>query len=266
MTEQPSSDQAPRVFQRTGHFQLRVDGELDEQARLFLSEGVPRLVIEAAALSAPVLVAAQEKTVTVLDASWLSASGSDRSEPAPVPDVDDADTVTLEWPDAAAPAARGVSVERGRVRFQIEGIAFVVEPRDAVVGSLTQEQVFELLPEYRRNAASYEPRKGEMLLLGSLEQPTEVDVFFGSWCPHCERYVPRLLRVLEGLDGSALTYRLYGLPEKLSDDPLARQFGIEVTPIAIVRRGEREIGRISGQLWNRPEAALTALLFGGAGG
>lgn len=237
-------------FAETGHYQLRIDGEKDDAARLYLSEGVPRLLVRSERLTAAWLIVSQEKTARSLPAASVACEG----------DEDRCDV------DLAGEPAEGlpVTIQAGKLRFQGEGHVLLVEPRDPLLGLLTAADLLRELPEYRRGAAAYVPRRGDLRLLRTLHDPVEVEVFFGSWCPHCERFIPRLLAVLQQLDNDAIHVRFRGLPRRFGDDPVARQFGIEGTPTAVLRRGTREIGRITGAEWERPEAALSAVLFGGS--
>ncbi|RMG46150.1 MAG: thioredoxin [Acidobacteria bacterium] len=239
------------AFALTGHYQLRIDGELDPGARLYLSAGTPRLLVVTERLAGPVLVVSRERTVRALPAGAVECS-------------DDGETCRARIGEGSGGGGAGsVSVLAGKLRFQAFGRLVVVEPHDPLLGLFSAEELLAAIPEYRRGAAAYTPRRGDLRLLATVEEPVDVEVFFGSWCPHCERYVPRLLSVARALEGEPIRFRFRGLPRDFAEDPLARQYGIEATPTAVVRRGTRELGRITGAMWEHPEAALSAVLFGG---
>ena len=71
----------------------------------------------------------------------------------------------------------------------------------------------------------------------------------GSWCPHCQEAVPRVMKVDERLKGSRIRFEYYGLPYKFSKDPETSRAKITHVPTAVVFRGGWEIGRLAG---NRP--------------
>jgi thiol-disulfide isomerase/thioredoxin len=202
-------------------------------------------------LGAPVYVASGEKTATVLDAT--------RVQPSP----DDPDAILVDVDGAAAGVP--LTIDGLELRFAVAGKSVVLESRPPkLTGDLTAEQLLAAIPEYRRNAKTYTPGKGDLRLLATITEPAEIDVFFGTWCPHCEQSVPRLIKVAQELNSPALTFRYHGLSERFADDPLARQYQITAVPVGLVKRGDKVLARIEGPSWTRPEAALSAVLVGEA--
>lgn len=246
----PLAAAAPQPFFLSGKRIVRVAGTIDEQARVYIGQGVPRAVILSPVLGAPVFVASGEKTATVLDPARVQPSPDD-----PDAVLVDADGVTGGTP---------LTVAGLELRFAVAGKPVVVESHPpALHGDLTAEQLLTV-PEYRRNARTYLPGKGDMRLLATITEPAEIDVFFGTWCPHCEQHVPRMVKVAQELRSSALTFRYHGLSEKFADDPLARQYQVKAVPVALVKRGDKVVARIEGPSWARPESALSAILVGEA--
>ncbi len=239
-----------RVF-LTGHLQLTVGDTVDPGARIYRTEGgVPRVLVESDRLPGPVLVLAGEKKARLLPGDAVG----------PVEGDPDARAVDA----GAAPIEEtSIAVSRGKVRFTIGGTALVLGPGEPLLGEQPPEALLERIPEYRRNAARYRPSKGDLALLRRVHGQVEVLVLFGTWCPHCERFVPRLIRVVEELgEVPGLAFRFVGLPGEIERDPLAREYGIEGVPTAIVLRDGKQVGRIYGAAWEHPEAALTTILFG----
>ncbi len=240
---------APQPYYLSGKRVVRVAGTIDDKARVYMGVGTPRAVILSPVLGAPVYVASGEKTATVLDAA--------RVQPSP----DDPDAILVDVDGAAAGVP--LTIEGLELRFSVAGKPVVLESRPPkLTGDLTAEQLLAAIPEYRRNAKTYTPGKGDLRLLATISEPAEIDVFFGTWCPHCEQYLPRLIKVAQELNSPVLTFRYHGLSERFADDPLARQYQISGVPVALVRRGEKILARIEGPSWARPEAALSAVLVG----
>jgi thiol-disulfide isomerase/thioredoxin len=240
-------------FALTSHFQLRVDGTLDEAALLYLTQrGAPRLLVVSERLEDTVVVAAGAKKAMALGDA---AGGADAIG---------ADTIALDAGSLAVSdgAAVDVKIQRGAVFFGWQGRQVALEPSEPLTGALTRGDLLSSLPEYRRNAALYDPSVGAVRLLSQIDRPTQIEVFFGSWCPHCEQVVPRLLKVLDVLGNENIEVSFYGLPRGFSDDPMARQNGVKGLPTAIVRRDGQVVGRLEGPLFNEPEQALAATLFG----
>ncbi len=246
----PAAD-GPQPFYLSGKRVVRVAGAVDDKARVYIAPGTPRAVVLSPVLGAPVYIASTEKKVFALDPARV----------VPSPDDPDAVLVDAEGATGGTP----LTVEGLELRFAVGGRPVVLETRPPkMIGDLTAEQLLAAIPEYRRNAKTYQPGKGDMRLLATITEPAEIDVFFGVWCPHCEQHVPRMIKVAEELHSPALTFRYHGLPEKVADDPLARQYQIQAVPVALVRRGDKVVARIEGPSWARPEAALSAVLIGEA--
>jgi thiol-disulfide isomerase/thioredoxin len=241
----------PQPFYLSGKRIVRVAGTIDEKARVYMGLGTPRAVILSPALGPPVYVASGEKTATVLEASRVQQSPDD-----PDAVLVDADGVTGGVP---------LTVDGLELRFAVAGKSVVLESRaPKLTGDLTADQLLAAIPEYRRNAKTYLPGKGDLRLLATITEPAEIDIFFGTWCPHCEQNVPRMIKVAQELNSPVLTFRYHGLSEKLADDPLARQYQLQGVPVALVKRGDKLLARIEGPSWARPEAALSAVLVGEA--
>ncbi|MBP7147458.1 MAG: hypothetical protein KBD01_07920 [Acidobacteria bacterium] len=239
----------PLQFTLTGKYQVRVGDKVDPAARVYRSAGVPRLLVVSSMLPAAALITAGEKTAAKVDPAAVQAAD------------DDPEAVRLDTAVATAPSA--ITIDGTRLKFRFGGSPVAIEPREAMLGDLDPERLLQQLPEYRRAADEYGPGRGDMRLLGSMDQPVDVDVFFGTWCPHCEKYVPRLIRVARDLQNPNIKFHFHGVPERITDDPLARQRGVDAVPTALVRRGDDVLGKIEGEAWTRPEAALSATVFGG---
>ena len=241
----------PQPFYLSSKRIVRVAGTIDDKARVYMGLGVPRAVVLSPVLGAPVYVVSGDKKVMVLDPARVQ------------PSSDDPDAVLVD----AEGATGGVplTVDGLDLRFAVAGKPVVLEARPQVLtGELTTEELLAAIPEYRRNAKTYVPGKGDLRLLATIAEPAKIDVFFGTWCPHCEQNVPRMIKVARELNSPALTFRYHGLSERFADDPVARQYQITGVPVALVTRGDKVLARIEGPSWQRPEAALSAVLVGEA--
>lgn len=235
----------------TGRYQLRVGDSLDKNAKIYRAEKVARVLVVSSALSHPVLISGGEKTAALLDSAALSEVAGD------------ADSVTVDS-DRKVGGPIATIIDGGNLRFTVGDKRSVVEPADPLLGDLTIDVLLHALPEWRRNIGAYKPGIGDMRLLDTMQTPTEVEVFFGSWCPHCEKYVPRLMSVVSGLKSKNLTFIFHGVPHKFDDDPEVRLNKISGLPTALVRQGGKVVARIEEISWEHPEGALSAVLFGEA--
>jgi thiol-disulfide isomerase/thioredoxin len=142
-----------------------------------------------------------------------------------------------------------------------DGRTMTLKESPPLLGDRTLDQLVEALPEYRRNAARYTPDPAALERLRGVKQPTELLVFFGSWCPHCEQAVPRLVRVLEDVQGAPIEVTFHGVPhDDWGSDPVAEGLRITGIPTLIVRRDSKEVGRMEGEQWVAPEKSLATLV------
>ena len=99
-----------------------------------------------------------------------------------------------------------------------------------------------------------------------------LDMYFGSWCVRCERYLPRIiatahtqLAAQREWNSKVTTFELnfYGLPRRgrafdADDEVKARR--IREVPAGLIYKDGLLVGRIEGDDWDNPAAALYAVL------
>ena len=154
-----------------------------------------------------------------------------------------------------------VRLEGPNIIVDRDGLTMTVKEGPPLLGDRTLDELIAALPEYRRDAARYTPDPAALETLRRVKQPTELLVFFGSWCPHCELAVPRLVRVLEDVHGAPLAVTFHGVPhDGWASDPMAENLRITGLPTVIVRRDSKEVARMEGDQWAAPEKSLAALV------
>jgi thiol-disulfide isomerase/thioredoxin len=173
-------------------------------------------------------------------------------------DAADPDAVRV---DTSGPQEDFLSVRPEGANLVVErnGMTMTLKASPPLLGDRTLDELIAALPEYRRDAARYTPDPAALEKLRHLKQPTELLVFFGSWCPHCAQAVPRLVRVLKDIEGAPIAVTFHGVPHD-GKDPLADDLGITGLPTAIVRRDSKEVARLGGDEWAAPEKRLVALI------
>lgn len=91
----------------------------------------------------------------------------------------------------------------------------------------------------------YQPDEAVILQLRKFPHAATIVVFLGTWCPDCQRQVPRFLKIMEQTGNSNLGYSLIGLDRTKRDlEGLAEKNQIEFVPTFIVFQGDKELGRI----------------------
>jgi thiol-disulfide isomerase/thioredoxin len=240
-------DAVLRGFAPTGSFLLEVEGKEVPKAKIYQSEVAGAILVLSSALPAPVLVSPRAQSVETVDLMKVAHQGDGT--------IDLLADATLE------PQGRFL-VEGENVTFTVEGRRVRLKSKPPLLRAQTAASLKEHSPEYVVTGRAYTPDAQAVAALKAQRQPVRVQVFFGSWCSYCKRYLPRLLRVEEQLEGSPVRIEYYGLPSgpAMAQDPEAKKAGVHGVPIALVFLGSREIGRIENEAWSAPEKAIRDLV------
>ncbi|MGH9465373.1 MAG: thioredoxin family protein [Thermoanaerobaculia bacterium] len=228
-------------FTPTSDYVLTLDGTTDPSAEVYvLGQGTAYLVISDR-LASPVLL--EPRAGVARSLSLLKVAKRPNG------------TIDL-LPQAAI-------ADLGRFTIDLEGVSFAVDGRTAqletkppYLGSAGADELLAYSVDYEREAAAYVCSEPILRDLRSQARAVEVRVFFGSWCPHCQQVMPRILKVAQELAGSQIALAFYGLPRDIASDPEARSFDISAVPTGVVLVGGREVGRIGGGDWKIPELAI----------
>lgn len=253
LAEAQALDSVLRDFLRTGDYVLAVEGKDATAAEVYLAEKAATYLIISGALPAPVLLSPRggmAQTVPIMKVSRRSNGTVDL-----LADADLKDQGSFE-----------INQETGTVHFTVEGKKASLRPRPPLLGLRNAAALKAYSPDYMRNAQAYVTDKTAIAALKKEARPVKVKVFFGSWCGHCKKHVPMLLRVQEEIQGSKIQIEYYGLPQGagFSQDAEVKRLGINAVPTGVVFVNGKEVGRLKNDGWNAPERALREVLSGKA--
>lgn len=240
------SDSLLSGFAPVGDYLLEVDGQLVPQAQIYLSQKAPAYLVLAPGISPAILLVPRSGGVHAVERGD-TVSRADGS-------------VDIQADAELAPEGK-FTVEKNRVVFPFQGHRVVMKEKPPLLGVQSVAGLKEYSGEYAHLAEAYSPSREVLRALREQPSAVKVRVYFGSWCPFCKRYVPRMVRVAEELAGSRVAVDYYGLPRALSSDPVSGEMGIKRVPTGIVYKNGREVGRIdeTGE-WEEPELALQKIL------
>lgn len=92
---------------------------------------------------------------------------------------------------------------------------------------------------------AYQPDPAALTFLQQIDQPVEIVLVYGAWCPDSQREVPRFMRILNLADNPRITLAEYAVDRKKQDAAgKAEEYGIRFVPTFIVIRDGTELGRI----------------------
>lgn len=247
----PASAQSPRGeiqrgFELVDDFIVVVDGQDSPDAKVYRSSRTSAiLIMPATVVSPPILVWPRQRVVESLNFMKIQQLAGGFVEVRTDPVV------------ATHPPFEVVGTN---VVFDIDGKQMRLKPKPPLVGLYDTPTMLERSAVYSRRAEAYSPEQEVLDRLSQVKDSVRVRVFFGTWCPACGQMVPRILNVAERLNGSGLSFEYYGLPRGFQGDTEATKYNIESVPTGVIFVNGREVGRLQGNDWRQPEAALWNLI------
>lgn len=246
---QAEADALFRDFVPFGELSVTVDGEDLEGAELFFAERAGAYLLTAPSLKSPLLVNVRSGQIERL--SFLKMRKKDDG------------TIDL-LADASFDAVGPFQVTGKQLAFSLaDGRQVTLEPKPSLLGAQTAESLVDHNAAYGFKAKTYEAKPAMLDALRGLDKDVTVRVYFGSWCPVCSRLVPNVIAIERALEGSRIGFEYYGLPQPMSDDPVAEEMEIHGVPTAVVFVGGKEVGRLSGRELSSPETSLRDTLAEG---
>ena len=146
--------------------------------------------------------------------------------------------------------------------FAVEGHALRIMATPPLLGDTTARAFLDLCPEYQEREAEYVPESEALQQIASMQRDLTLEVYFGSWCPHCQVVLPELIKSLRLADNDQLDVRMIGLPRNFALEPRAAQREVRNVPTLILFEAGRELGRFSGNEGETVEHSLAALVSG----
>lgn len=233
-------------FQEAG-FDMFLQGSRLGDARVLQSQQAGAILILSSELTSPVLIRLREQTV----------------ETVQLMKVDERPDGSVNLLPGATLSPQGrylVNADRSGVTFSVDGVPGEIKEKPPLLGSQGVAGLKAYDPHYERSAAAYTPSNPIIDRLEQAQGDVEVVIFFGTWCPACKQMVPKMMRVAEELEGSAIEFDFYGLPRGITGDARAEAADIHSVPTGVVIIDGKEVGRIQGNSWKVPELALNNLL------
>ena len=245
---QMMADEVLRDFKINGDFVLELDGNVLKSSEVFFSERAVAYLVMAPELASPVMISPRARSVqSVHLMKVIKKQGG-----GAVDILADAELVPLG----------SFTLQGTNVVFSIDGKGAKLMPKPWALGRHNAERLKKSNPEYAFQATQYTPGAQHLEALRNQSKEVKVMVYFGSWCPHCKRMVPRILRVAEELAGSKVDFEFYGLPSPLTDDPEAKRADVHGVPTMLVFVDGKEAKRFDGNGLQVPEASIRQAVGG----
>lgn len=232
-------------FERTGDYVLEIDGELDAKAEVYYQRRIPAFLVLPGDATTPLLLVPRTKAVQAVNIMKIAKQTNG----------------SLDLLSDAAFAQKGVfEIDGTSIVFAMDGRKMRLGDKPPLLGLHPASGLEDYSPSYARLSESYKPDARAISALTEDSRDVHLRVYFGSWCPFCQRYVPRMMRVADEVAGSNVKIDFYGLPQAMSSDPVAQQMNLKGVPTGVVFVDGREKGRLETEDWKEPEKALRRLL------
>lgn len=213
---------------------LEVDGKPAMEAMFFREKNGRRLIISVPGLSRSVLINTAGQHVYPLDAGLVTIGAEGESAELAA--------------DAESRATGSTYTTAGNeVVFYLGSNRLKITPKEPLEGQATREEIFAHTPLYAKGMKSYVPEAAEISYLRSFKEPVEIEVFFGTWCPHCKILVPKFMKALELAANPSLKVRYIGVPKTFNTYGPASSRGVQGIPTFIFAHAGKEFGRIPGE-------------------
>lgn len=232
-------------FKKVPELVVEVDGEVDQGAEIFYQVRIPAYLVVADGLSSPALIMPRSKQVQSVSLMKMSRNGDQ-----------------LDLAADAIFGTLGTFEQQGTsIAFDADGKRFVVRDKPALLGLMRASGLEKYNSSYTTLAEAYAPDADAMAVLEKDTRDVRVRVYFGSWCPFCSRYVPRMIRVNKDLADSNIKIDYYGLPRNFDDDKeVVDAMKLTGVPTGVVFIDGKEAGRIKGESWKAPEQSLKRIV------
>jgi thiol-disulfide isomerase/thioredoxin len=246
---QPPVDAVLRDFQPSDEYILELGGKAVPKAEIFQTEKVGAVLILAPELASAVLINPRGGSVETL---------------IPAKIVRRPDGALDILADAVLKRQGTFELKDDDVRFTVDGKAAAIKPKPPILGLHRAADLRAYGARYEQRAKAYAPDAPVIAALKKQPRDIVVKIYFGSWCPHCQKQVPKAMRVEQELAGSHIRFEYFGLPHAVGQDPEARRVGVSGVPTGILYSAGREVGRINGGEWDSPESAIRDILASAA--
>ncbi len=227
-------------------YRIRIDGAVDNQARIYRSAQPPAIAIVSGLLSSAVVLRPQTYKVESLSTTFLMENGEN-----------------LKVTAGQTPHEVGrFSIGKTTVDFDFEGHKMSLSVRPQLLKQQTAADLQAFDKIYATRAEEYTVDPEFVRIIDGFPAEATVTVYFGSWCPHCQLMVPRVIKLAESLSGP-VQIEYYGVPNQQGGppDPIVNDKKIEKLPTAVVTLQGQEVGRIVGNEFEKPEVKLSEILF-----
>lgn len=148
----------------------------------------------------------------------------------------------------------------------------VIKDAPMLMGWKTLEEVLDSNKHFNADIVSYKPDPEALAKLAAVGGAWRLDIYFGTWCTRCERYLPWIIATAHtqmaaqrewNSKVTSFELNFYGLPRRgpaFDENDEVKLRRIREVPAGLIYKQGQLVGRIDGSRWDNPAAALYAVL------
>jgi thiol-disulfide isomerase/thioredoxin len=229
----PLQENLPRSWYRNYDYGVQIDGLQNPDVGLFQVVGKPYMLVYGSGIEPAYVISLKPQEVRPVRSAEITVK---TDMEVVLAEVSFLSTSPSPWANDG-PAA--IVFYGGNQRIRVARVP-------ALVGETTLEELFTKHPLYRRGMDKYTPKQGAIARLKQVSQPVRIEVWFGSWCSHCQRVVPRFLKVMQAAGNPNVEIVYHGVPRQFGDYQPTTEKQVRGLPTFIFMRDGKEFTRIRG--------------------
>lgn len=229
----PLAENLARSWYRNFDYGVEKDGKSLPDTGLYQIVGSPYMLVFGASLDSAYVLSFDPKVVKPVGKEQVTP----RSDlEVLLPESAFAASTPIPWMQDGPTA---VVFYAGSNRYKIARVP-------PIVGPTSTDEIIAHDPMYRRGMDEYRPNADAVSAIRRVQGKVQVEVWFGSWCPHCRQVVPQFMKIVQAAGNANLGIVYHGVPREFGQYPPAVQKDVKGLPTFIFLRDGKEISRIQG--------------------
>ena len=248
-SEPPASAAMNARWLASYDWSLEVEGAVSWESQFFQERGSNRLLIVVPGMNEAGLLDQNGRKILALPRDRVTLH--DEGESADIASGSE---------ETAQSSGYTIDETRRTVIFYLGDRRLKILSRQPLVGAATVEEILQHSPLYRKGIEDYVPSAADVEAVRGHRGDVSIEVWFGTWCPHCKVVIPRFIKTIQQAANPALSVSYVGVPRQFSNYPQARAKGVRTVPTIIFYRDGREFGRLPGPEGDTIERGVARLL------
>jgi len=214
-------------------YDIYMDGKLNTEARLYHNKEFGGFALDLPGSDKLVLLQETDDKTVVYHASRRAF-------------VFSSETLKITCPADLTYKETGAAheVEDHQLLFSTLGHSLLLSRHLGVMGPQDETGLYAIQPAWEVLGKAYEPDAEALASLKAVEEPTQIEVFYGTWCGDSKKHVPRLLSTLVHANNPNLQVELVAVGSGFTEPwQELRERHITNVPTIIVSRKGAELGR-----------------------